>query len=337
MDSVGTTAATTVATAATNAASTVAGASHTVAKGVASETRTLLHYEELKQYFTWGNLMKVITSVLAIIIFYIIYRVIKKLILKHGEKKFQPHTQMIINKCITYIFWVIILMYVLSLFGIKLSAVWGAAGIAGLAIGFAAQTSVSNVISGLFVLSEKSMKVGDFISVGGVSGVIDNVGLLSIKVHTADNQLIRIPNSSVINSNLENYSTFDQRRLVFEVPISYDGDLQKALDVVSKVPALCKKVLKTPAPSVFYDGFGDCGVTLKLAVWFKSSDISEVKNEVYMNIMKVCTENNVEIPYMRYDVKIVDENSKQNAAFDSARKAATKKITARKTTTKRAR
>lgn len=333
MDEVGSTAATTVtnaasnvADAATNAASTVAGAGQNVAHGVAQQTRTMLHLEELKQYLTWGNLMKVITSVLAIVIFYIIYRIIKKIILKRGKDRFQPHTQMIIGKAITYIFWIIIGMYVLSLFGIQLSAVWGAAGIAGLAIGFAAQTSVSNIISGIFVLSEKSLRVGDFISVAGQSGIVDSVGLLSVKIHTADNQVIRIPNSSIINDSLVNFSANEQRRLVFEVPINYECDLEKALKSMSKVPGMCKKVLKTPAPAVFYDGFGDCGMNLKLAVWFKSGDITEVKNEVYVNIMKVCDEDKIDIPYTRYDIKVVGED----ATAPAAKTAAAKKTLAKK-------
>ena len=314
MDEVGSTAATTVA----NAASTVADAGQNVAHGVAQQTRTMLHLEELKTYLTWGNLMRVITSVLAIVIFYIIYRIVKSIILKRGKDRFQPHTQMLISKIVTYVFWIIIGMYVLSLFGIQLSAIWGAAGIAGLTIGFAAQTSVSNIISGIFVLSEKSLRVGDFISVSGQSGVVDSVGLLSVKIHTLDNQVIRIPNSSIINDNLINFSANDKRRLVFEIPINYECDLEKALTTIKKVPGLCKHVLKDPAPAVFYDGFGDCGMNLMLAVWLKSSDVVTVKNEVYINVMKVCDADDIDIPYTRYDIKVLDQNEKTEAVKKTA-------------------
>jgi small-conductance mechanosensitive channel len=280
-----------------------------VGQGVVTQTKSMFHLDELSAYFTWGNLMKVITSVIAIVIFFIVYKIIKHLIIKRGKQKFQPHTVMILGKAMSYVFWIIIAMYVLSLFGIQLSAVWGAAGIAGLAVGFAAQTSVSNIISGIFVLSEKSMRVGDFISVGGESGVVDSVGLLSVKIHTADNQLVRIPNSTIINSNLQNFNTFPTRRVVFEIPISYDADLAKAIVAIKKVPKACPTVLKDPAPAVFYDGFGDCGMTLKLAVWFKSSDLIQTKNDVYINILKICDEEHIDIPYTRYDVKIVDDDA----------------------------
>lgn len=294
--------------------SNTVGAVTDVGKGVVSQTKSMLRLDELSKYFTWENLMKIITSVLAIVIFFIVYKIIRHLIIKRGKNKFQPHTMMIISKTLSYVFWIIIAMYVLSLFGIKLSAVWGAAGVAGLAIGFAAQTSVSNIISGIFVLSEKTMKVGDFISVGGVSGVVDSVGLLSVKIHTPDNQMVRIPNSTIINSNLENFNTYPVRRLVFEIPISYETDLAKALASVKKVPAMCHTVLKDPAPAVFYDGFGDCGVNLKLAVWMKGSDVIQTKNDVYINIIKATNEDKIDIPYERYDIKILEENKKAMTA-----------------------
>ena len=201
-------------------------------------------------------------------------------------------------------------MYILSLFGVNLTAIWGAAGIAGVAIGFAAQTSVSNFISGLFVLGEKSMKIGDYISVGDVEGNVDEIGLLSVKIRTLNNQMIRVPTSTIINANLTNYTHFEQRRLVFEIPISYESDMEKALKAIETVPASCTTVLKEPAPKVYYDGFGEA-INLRLAVWFNRTDLLQTKNDVYVNIMRVCREQNVVIPYSRIDVKILNDENKK--------------------------
>ncbi|MCR5218533.1 mechanosensitive ion channel family protein [Treponema sp.] len=269
------------------------------------QTTKFLHLDDLKNYITWSNLAKVATAVIAILIFYVVYRIIKNVILKKTKERMQPHTAMLLNKTVSYVFYVLITMYILGLFGINLSAIWGAAGVAGLAIGFAAQTSVSNLISGLFVLSEKTIKLGDYITVGDESGIVDNIGLLSIKIRTLDNQVVRIPNSTVINNNLVNYNSYTKRRLVFDIPISYDADVDKVLETIKKVPAQCPAVLSDPEPAVFYDGFGDA-INLKLAVWFKTSDLITVKNQVYTNIVKICRQDNVEIPYTHYDVKILN-------------------------------
>lgn len=274
-----------------------------VGQEFAAQTKNILRLDELQQYLTWGTLAKVIVSVVTFILFYIIYRFIKKIITSQStqKKRIKTETASSINKGITYVFWALMVLYFLSLIGIDLKGVWGAAGIAGVAVGFAAQTSVSNLISGLFVLSEKAMKTGDFIEVDDVCGTIDSIGLLSVKIHTLDNQMVRIPNSTVINSDLKNYSTHKTRRFVLELPVSYEADLQKVLDVISKVPSECKTVLNKPAPSVFYDGFGEQGTILKIAVWIKSSDLIAAKNELYVAVSNACKKNKITIPYLYYE------------------------------------
>lgn len=280
---------------------------------IVNETANVLHIDKLKKYFTTERLIKIIITLIAILIFYIIYRILKKIIKKYCSKKFTPHTVMFINKAVSYVFWIIICVNILSLFGIDLSAIWGAAGIAGLAIGFAAQTSVSNLISGMFVLGEKTLKIGDYITVGDISGTVYSVGLLSVKVSTPDNQMVRIPNSTVINSNLINYNQFSIRRLLFEIPISYESDLNKALEACRKVPSECSLVLSNPAPVIYYDGFGDA-IILKMGLWFYSKNLFDVKNQVYTAVVKVFNEYGIIIPYTRYDIKIVSDE-KNNERF----------------------
>ena len=274
-------------------------------------------WDKVKAFFTGENLVKVITGLIVIAAIVIIFIAVKKVFEKKGKPKMSPHYGSLVGKLINYVFWIILALYVLSLFNVNLKAVWGAAGVFGLAIGFAAQTSVSNLISGLFVLGEKAMKIGDFIDVGGVSGVVDSIGLLSVKVHTLDNQMVRIPNSTIMNSNLTNFNSFDKRRLVFDVPVSYDTDLDLALKTIERVPGLCPTVLQDPAPAVFYDGYGDA-INLKLAVWFKPADLIQTKNDVYKTIIHVCDQDGVEIPFTHYDVQIVKDNPKSTRKAGSA-------------------
>lgn len=273
---------------------------------VVEETKSILHIDKIKEFFTWTNLAKALVVVLVIAVIFAVFRILKHLIKKGSARnKIQPHTAMILTKAVTYLFYILVGMYILSLFGVNLNAIWGAAGVAGLAIGFAAQTSVSNVISGLFVLGEKTLKIGDYIELGDQAGTVDSVGLLSVKIRTLNNQVVRIPNSSIIDSNLVNYSSKSVRRFVFEIPLDYNDDMTKALEAVKRVPGMCETVLKDPEPLAFYDGFGDA-INLRLAVWFKSDDLVKTKNDVYINIVKVFHEEGLTIPYTHYDVKLLN-------------------------------
>ena len=280
----------------------IATAAEEVGESFIEHTSTFIAW--VKSFLNWGNLFKVIGAVIILFLLWTIYRVILKAIKKVPAEKTTPHRQMILTRFIKYLFYIVVVMYVLSLFGVKLSAIWGAAGIAGVAIGFAAQTSVSNLISGLFVLTEGALKVGDTIIVNGVTGVVDSINLISVRVHTLDNEMVRIPNSSIINTNLMNKSYHNKRRLTLSISISYDTDMKTALEALSKAPSLCPTVLDTPAPAVWFDGFADSGINMTVAVWFKPEDFLKTKNDLYIAMKQVFDEAGIEIPFNQLDVKI---------------------------------
>jgi small-conductance mechanosensitive channel len=264
----------------------------------------------IKGFLTWENLFKLIGALIIIFIFWIIFRLIVRGIKKVPEKKLPRARSLILIKFLRYIFYVIIVMYILSLFGVKLSAIWGAAGIAGVAIGFAAQTSVSNLISGLFVITEGAIKIGDTIIVDGITGVVDSINLISVTVHTLDNEMVRIPNSTIINTNLMNKSFHSKRRLTVTCPIAYGNDLQLALDTYLKAANDCPTVLKEPAPAAWIDKFGDSGIDITVAVWFDPKDFLKTKSDLHIAITKEKELAGLETPFNRLDVSMVSDAQK---------------------------
>lgn len=287
-------------------ASDAAEAVQSAGEEIISKTSTFVNW--LKGLLTWNNLFKVLGGVVIIVVLWIVYRVVLKSIKKSKSEKMNPHKQQLLTHLVNYVFYIIIILEVLSLFGIKLSALLGAAGIAGVAIGFAAQTSVSNLISGLFVLTEGSIKVGDAVTVGGVTGIVDEINLLSIHIHTYDNQMVRIPNSTIINSNFTNISYHSVRRMTVSVSVDYSTDMQTVLETLKKAPPLCPTVLSDPAPVVWFDGFGESGINLTVAAWFNSSDFLQTKNDLYVAIKKVLDESEITIPFNQLDVKIKESD-----------------------------
>ncbi|HTX72585.1 MAG TPA: mechanosensitive ion channel family protein, partial [Rectinemataceae bacterium] len=151
-------------------------------------------------------------------------------------------------------------------------------GIVGIAIGFAAQTSVSNIISGLFLFSEKSFEIGDVIQLESISGVIESVDMLSIKLRTFDNRLVRIPNETMIKSNIVNVTRWPERRLdlTLTLPYGVDPTMIEALlrDTAMSVPA----ALTEPEPFFLVDSLGPNGIVFMFGVWFKKDNFLALKN-----------------------------------------------------------
>jgi len=213
------------------------------------------------------------------------------------KKRFTAQASMLVRKGIFYTGSVLLLVSILYQMGFKLTALLGAAGIAGIAIGFASQTSVSNIISGLFLISEKPFMVGDIVKVGDTKGTILSIDLLSVKLRTFDNQFIRIPNESLIKNQVTNITRFPIRRLDINVGVAYKENVGKVrevlLDIASKEP-LC---LDEPEPLVRFLNFGDSALEFLFAVWCVKEDYLKLNTKMMQQIKERFDAENIEIPF----------------------------------------
>ncbi|WP_147634619.1 mechanosensitive ion channel family protein [Treponema pectinovorum] len=284
--------------------------SSNLAFDTASHLKSIFYIDELKNYFTAENLTRIITSLISILFFWLIYRAIRHFVTSSLKKSLQKKTVLLIERGISYCFYAIISMFILGLFGIKLNTIWGAAGIAGIAIGFAAQTSISNLISGIFVVTDRAMKIGDFIEVEDVSGTVDRIGIISIKIRTLDNQEVRIPNSTIINSKLINYSGHKHRRYVFSFNVDYFADLDKVIEILLEVPKLCPSVIldeEDYAPKAFCALLSETGVTMNLIVWGERVNFLKLKGEVCLNTINSLKAAGISIAFNRTNVNIIPQ------------------------------
>ena len=213
------------------------------------------------------------------------------------KKRFTAQASMLVRKGIFYTGSVLLLVSILYQMGFKLTALLGAAGIAGIAIGFASQTSVSNIISGLFLISEKPFMVGDIVKVGDTKGTILSIDLLSVKLRTFDNQFIRIPNESLIKNQVTNITRFPIRRLDINVGVAYKENVGKVrevlLDIANKEP-LC---LDEPEPLVRFLNFGDSALEFLFAVWCVKEDYLKLNTKMMQQIKERFDAENIEIPF----------------------------------------
>jgi small-conductance mechanosensitive channel len=198
------------------------------------------------------------------------------------------------------VFWMgltVILISFLNEIGVGLGPVLGAAGITGVAIGFAAQTSVSNMISGLFLIAEAPFEVDHVITVEGVTGQVLSIDLLSIKIRTFDNRFVRIPNETILKTNVTNLSRYPIRRVDVDVGVAYKEDLDHVKDVLLDTARRTPKALVHPQPMVQFKAFGSSSVDLVICVWSMQDDILDVRAELMTRIKKRFDAEKIEIPF----------------------------------------
>ncbi len=258
--------------------------------------------EWIKKVFTFdfvGGLLSALGIVLLVIVGFKLVQLVTVRILR---QRLSDDRLQLVRKLFRYTAWTVATMTLLSSLGIDLRAILGAAGIAGIAVGFAAQTSISNVISGLFLISEKHFGVGDAVQIGDVSGMVQSVDFLSVKVRTWDNRFVRIPNETIIKSNVVNVTRFPIRRFDLRLSVAYDSDLEEVRRILFEYVKSNMAVLRDPAPLFVVEKFGDSGIEILLAVWFEKSRFADVRDSLAIGVKKTLDEAGIVIPFPQMDV-----------------------------------
>jgi small-conductance mechanosensitive channel len=185
----------------------------------------------------------------------------------------------------------------LSQIGFDLKVLLGAAGVLTVAIGFAAQTSGSNLISGIFLMVERPFTVGDVIAIGDIRGEVMSVDMLSSRIRTFSNLMVRIPNETLVKSNITNYSYFPIRRLDFNVGVSYNSDVTQVEAILMSVAEANPLCLDEPQPIFIFSGFGDSAMNIQFQVWTVSKNMARLQNEMYREIKCAFDKAGIEIPF----------------------------------------
>jgi len=224
-------------------------------------------------------------------------RVLAALAGRAVAKRFTEQSTMLVRKALSYSLTALLLTMVLRELGFKLTALLGAAGVVGVAVGFASQTSLSNLISGLFLISEKPMQIGDVVDIGGAMGVVHSIDLLSVKLRTFDNRFIRIPNETLIKSQFTNITRFPIRRFDIELGVAYKEDIGKVMRVLGDIADKNPHVMDEPPPLLLFKGFGDSALQILLGVWFEKSDMLNLRRTILKEIKERFDAEGIEIPF----------------------------------------
>ena len=193
------------------------------------------------------------------------------------------HRTLVLQRIVTYGIAGLFAMSALHQIGIQLSVLLGAAGVLTVAIGFAAQTAASNFVSGVFLLGERPFEVGETIKIGDTTGSVLSIDTLSIRLRTFDNLLVRIPNESVMKSQVVNYTRFPIRRHDLRFPVDPVVDLETLEEILlgaTEAPIF----LSDPAPVVVFHGWSEAGLEVQLSAWALREDFLEMRNRLHRDV-----------------------------------------------------
>ncbi len=204
---------------------------------------------------------------------------------------------------------------ILQTSGIDLSALGILFGALGIGIGFGLQNISNNFISGIVILFEQPVKVGDRIEVDGIAGNIVNISARATTIVTNDNISIVVPNSEFINSKVINWSLNDNKvRFNFPVGVAYKENPLKIKQLLMEVAMATEGVMHNPPPDVLFEGFGESSLDFNLRVW--SSEFSDrpkvLKSKLYYAIFEKFKAHNIEIPFPQRDVHIKNDAASIN-------------------------
>lgn len=204
---------------------------------------------------------------------------------------------------ITYaILLVAVVLAAIDSLGVNVTSLMAILGAAGLAVGLALKDSLGNFAAGVMIIIFRPFKIGDFITAGGVSGVVDEIGLFATLMHTGDNQRIIVPNSAIIGGNITNTSALPTRRVDLVFGIGYEDNIGQARDIITAVMEADDRILADPAPAVAVGELADSSVNLNVRPWVNSGDYWPVRADLLENIKIKFDEAGISIPYPQQDV-----------------------------------
>lgn len=214
-----------------------------------------------------------------------------------GTRQVSAQVGLISGKLIFYLGFGTLVVMTMTELGFSLTPLLGAAGVVGIALGFASQTSVSNIIAGLFLLAESPFVVGDLIKVDDVTGFVLSVDTMSVKLRTFDNRFVRIPNDTLVKSTVTTITRFPIRRVDVRLGVAYKESPERVREVLGEIAAANPLALMEPKPIIIFEGFGDSSLDFLFAVWVVKEKWVLLNNSIRGEIWDRFLKEGIEIPF----------------------------------------
>jgi small-conductance mechanosensitive channel len=256
--------------------------------------------------FTFGSIVIIVVTLTIGVLLSRILRIFLASGL-YGRIPLQRGTTEVISKLVHYTILAIALVVALSASGIDLDRFTLLVGALGVGLGFGLQNVVNNFICGLILLFERPLKVGDTVTVNTISGMVTDIGIRSIRIRTWDGADVSVPNGNVVSKELTNWKGLDEQRgFELTVGVAYGTDAARVIRILTETAEQHRLVLKYPAPSALFAGFGDSSLNFTLRYWALVRDWIEVNSEMHAAVYQRLGAEGIEIPFPQREFRLKD-------------------------------
>lgn len=255
--------------------------------------------------------LDILFGVIILILGFWMSRIVSRTVVFAMEKrKVDPLIRGFLRNIIYYAIIVAAVIAAVTKMGIPTTSFVAVLGAAGLAIGLALQGSLSNFASGILLLIFHPFRVSDYVTVGGASGFVEEIGLLLTTLRTPDNKTIFVPNSSVLGDTITNNSLKPTRRVDMVFGIGYQDDINLAKGIINRLLEADDRILKDPAPTVAVAELGESSVNIVCRPWVNGEHYWDVLFELNEKVKQSFDAEGVSIPFPQRDVHLYTETGK---------------------------
>jgi small-conductance mechanosensitive channel len=263
--------------------------------------------------FHSGDTRVTVTSIVTLLLLFsgvlLAERVLRRAVLAPllGQTQMEPGLRYGVSRIVGYVFIALGFYVSLVLVGVNLSSLAIIAGAVGVGVGFGLQNIINNFVSGLIILAERPIAIGDHIEVGSVDGTVTKISLRSTTVVTNDNISIIVPNADFISHSITNWSHGDPKmRFRLPVGVAYGTDVEKLKRVLIEAATEHPKALPDPPPTVFFTGFGDSALNFELVVWTAEMTLRprQFRSDLYFAMERKLRQAQIEIPFPQRDLHL---------------------------------
>ena len=220
------------------------------------------------------------------------------------KSKVEDTVRIFVTNLLNTLLMILVFIAAINQLGIETTSIIAVLGAAGLAIGLALQGSLSNFAAGILIVIYRSYKVGDYIEAGNHAGTVKDIQIFSTVLKTPDNKIVVVPNGSIMNGSIVNYSDQDTRRVDLIISCSYEDDIDKVRSVLEDILKKEKRILKDPKPQIAVAELADSSVNFIFRPWVKRTDYLPVYYSLLEEVKKRFDKEGISIPYPQSDVHI---------------------------------